>query len=265
MYDTLCKYLANLYILLFLLFISACATVPGPPDERDPFESYNRAMFAFNEVFDENLLRPVAETYHDNMPDFIQTGVSNFFSNLDDVLVFFNDLLQFKFKRAASDLTRFVSNSIFGVFGLMDVATDMGLPKHNEDFGQTLASWGVSEGPYLVLPFLASRTVRDTAGLVVDWQVDPVLQITDKEARWTAIALEAVDTRVQLLTASKILDQAALDKYIFVRDAYLQRRKSLVYDGNPPREKLDFQQKDEDLELELELERESRPIPQNGS
>ena len=127
----------NLYILLFLLFISACATVPGPPDEKDPFESYNRAMFAFNDVFDENLLRPVAEIYHDNMPNFIQTGISNLFSNLDDILVFFNDLLQFKFKQAASDLTRFVSNSIFGVFGLIDVG---GKPDHAAELSH-LPGW----------------------------------------------------------------------------------------------------------------------------
>ena len=243
-----------------LLLLSGCASVPGPKDERDPFESYNRAMHSFNEAFDENLLRPVAQAYKDNVPDVAQTGVSNFFSNLDDIFVFINDLLQLKFAQAASDLSRLIWNTTVGLGGFIDVATHMDLPKHNEDFGQTLGYWGVGDGPYFVIPFLGPSTIRDTTGVLVQAPHHPVNNIEDTEEYWAIVALMTIDTRAQLLGASKVVDQAALDSYVFIRDAYLQRRRSLVYDGNPPREKF----KDgpgsgpskEDLELELELERE---------
>jgi phospholipid-binding lipoprotein MlaA len=145
-----------LFILLILSansLLSACASVSAP-DKRDPWESFNRSIYAFNDGFDRAIARPVAQTYKDYTPDTVQTGVSNFFSNLDDVLVIFNDLLQFKFKQAAQDLSRFAFNTTAGLLGLIDVSSHMGLPKHHEDFGQTLATWGVGSGPYLVIPFL---------------------------------------------------------------------------------------------------------------
>ncbi len=228
----------SLKSLLLTLTVSittiSCASVNGPSPDHDPFESYNRAMFAFNDTIDENVLKPVAAAYKDYMPTPVQSGVSNFFSNLGDILVVLNDLLQGKFAQATSDTFRFVVNSTVGLFGLFDVATHLDLPKHNEDFGQTLGAWGVSDGPYLVLPFLGASSLRDTAGLLVDAQADPIYNIPDQEARYATLALKAVDTRADLLGASKVLDKAAFDRYAFMRDAYLQHRNYLVHDGNPP-------------------------------
>lgn len=237
--------------------VSGCAGVSGPGDERDPFESYNRAIYTFNDAVDRTVLRPVAETYQENVPQPVQTGVSNFFSNLDDAWVFVNDLLQFKFEQAISDLSRLIWNSTVGLFGLIDVATPMGLPKHNEDFGQTLATWGVGDGPYIVLPFLGPSTLRDTGGLVADFSYDPLIDIEDNETYWSLLALRVIDKRAELLSASRVMEQAAIDPYVFMRDAYLQHRRNLIYDGNPPRETPAMpppSDADRELELELELE-----------
>ena len=246
----------KVFLILSLALLSACASVPGGPAEGDPFESYNRAMFNFNEGLDQYLLKPVAEGYDAILPSPIKTGVSNFFSNIGDVFVILNDILQFKFVQAIEDTSRLFVNSTFGLFGLFDVATPLGLEKHNEDFGQTLASWGVGSGPYVVLPVFGPRTLRGTAGLVVESAYDPVYQIKADDSRYGTIALRAVDTRYNLLKAGRIADQAALDKYSFVRDAYLQHRKNLVYDGKPPIDKLTPlpQSTPEELELENELE-----------
>ena len=160
--------LKKFILILNFILLSACASVPGGPTEGDPFESYNRAMFSFNEGLDEYLLRPVAEGYDAVMPKPVKTGISNFFSNIGDLFVILNDLLQFKFKQAIEDTSRFIFNSTIGLYGLIDVATPMGLPKHDEDFGQTLATWGVGDGPYIVLPFFGPRTMRGTAGFVAE-------------------------------------------------------------------------------------------------
>ena len=233
-------------LLLTGLLTAGCATIEGPTDPQDPFESYNRAMHQFNDKVDQYVLKPVAKGYDTITPAPVQKGVSNFFSNLDDVLVMINDLFQLKFKQFASDTGRFVVNSTLGIFGLIDWASDMGLEKHNEDFGQTLGYWGVPSGPYFVLPFWGPSTIRDTGGLVVDsYEFDPLynelhegfpIPARDGEAAWTLTAIKAVDTRAQLLKAEKILDEAALDRYIFIREAFLQRRQNLVYDGYPPEE-----------------------------
>lgn len=256
----LCR-LLHVILIAATLLLSGCASTDGPPPEGDPFESYNRAMYKFNDAVDRAVLRPVARAYKNNVPQPAQTGIGNFFSNLDDIWVLVNDLLQLKFKQAASDFSRVVWNSTVGLFGLIDVATPMGMPKHNEDFGQTLGSWGVGEGPYVVLPFLGPSTLRDTGGLVVDWEYEPLQEIDDDEAYWTAVVLRAIDTRARLLGASRVMDEAALDPYAFMRDAYLQRRRNLVYDGNPPKadkpslERTD-KQRQEDRELEQLLEQE---------
>lgn len=255
---TINSILKKLILISSLTLLSACASIPGGPTEGDPFESYNRAMFSFNEGFDKYLLKPVTEGYVAVVPSPIKTGVSNFFSNLDDIFVIINDLLQFKFTQAIEDTSRFVFNTTLGIYGLFDIATPMGMPKHNEDFGQTLAAWGVSKGPYVILPFFGSRTARGTAGFVVESVYDPVYAIKEPISLYGTVILRTIDTRSKLLKAGRIVEQAALDKYSFIRDAYLQHRKNLVYDGNPPEDEETQipESSPEDLELELDLEKE---------
>lgn len=243
----------TLFILCVSMMLSSCASVSAP-DKRDPWESFNRSVDTFNQGFDRAIARPVAQTYKDYTPNAVQTGVSNFFSNLDDVLVTLNDLLQFKFKQAAQDLSRFAFNTTIGLLGIFDVSSHMDLPKHNEDFGQTLATWGVGSGPYMVLPFLGPSTVRDTTGLVADWQIDPVYDINDTEARWSAIILRAVDTRASLLEATRLMEKSGIDPYVFMRNAYLQHRENLINDGQPAQPKIEAPSKS-DLELEQELDK----------
>lgn len=245
------RFFAMFCMTCSLCVISGCATVDAP-DERDPWESFNRTIFDFNTALDKAILRPVAEAYKETIPVFIQTGVSNFFSHLDDVLVIFNDLLQFKFEQAIQDLTRFVYNTFFGLFGLIDVATYMGVPKHHEDFGQTLATWGVGDGPYLVLPFLGPSTLRDSAGLVVDNELNLLNDIEDDEAFYAAFILKVIDVRARFLEATAIMEKSGIDPYVFVRDAYLQQRKNRIYDGNPPRQEIPTATEEEQL-LEQEL------------
>jgi phospholipid-binding lipoprotein MlaA len=224
-----------LSVLLFSLLLQGCATVEGPTDPEDPFESFNRAMYTFNDTLDKAILEPVAKGYNAVLPDPVNKGVSNFFSNIDDVVVIFNDLLQLKIGQALSDTARVFFNTTFGLLGFIDVASSMDLPKHDEDLGQTFGYWGVSTGPYLVLPFLGPSDIRDTVGLIGDAYVDPLNDITPNSTRNGLILLEGIDTRAGLLTASKVLQEAALDEYLFVRDAYLQRRENLVHDGDPPK------------------------------
>jgi len=245
----------NFILIICLTFLSACASLPNGPSENDPLESYNRAMFGFNEGLDKYLLKPVAEGYDTVMPDPVKTGISNFFSNIGDLFVIINDLLQFKFTQAIADTSRFFFNTTLGLYGLIDVATPIGLQKHHEDFGQTLATWGVGSGPYIVLPFFGANTLRSSGGLLVESIYDPVYNIKDRTTRDATISLDAIDTRYKLLSANRVAEQAALDKYTFIRDAYLQHRKNLIFDGNPPEEKYNPLPKSdaEDLELELEL------------
>jgi len=242
-------------MLAFSFSMSGCTTLNGPADPNDPFESYNRSVYQFNDSVDHYLLKPVAKGYDAVTPDFAQKGIGNFFSNLDDVLVVANDLLQFKLIQAAQDTGRFVINSTLGLFGFIDWASDMGLEKHQEDFGQTLGYWGVPSGPYFVLPFLGPSTIRDTGGLTVDSSYfDPIYkELGDgfpppsrrsKKATWSMVALDTVDTRAKLLKAEAILEEAALDKYSFIREAYLQRRNNLVYDGTPPEDDGGFSEED---------------------
>ena len=206
-------------------------------DPRDPLEPMNRAIHGFNEGFDRMLLKPVAQAYSTVLPSFAQTGVRNFFSNLDDVTVLANDILQFKLEQGSRDFMRLAVNSTFGLFGLLDVAGEMGLQKHNEDFGQTLGRWGVGAGPYLVLPFLGPNNFRDTAGFLVDTEyTDLVRNHDDVSTRNPFLVLRVVSRRADLLDAKRAIDAAALDEYEFTRDLYLERRKSLVHDGKPPRD-----------------------------
>ena len=227
------------WLLVVTLFAAGCATVDGERDPRDPWEGTNRAIYRFNETFDEYLAKPVARAYVKVLHQEIRTRIANFFANLQDPFIGLNNLLQGKFEDGVTDLARFVINSSFGLFGIHDVASDGGIEKHNEDFGQTFGRWGMGPGPYLMLPILSSSSVRDGAGLAADWSLDLLGEVRPINLRNTIIAVRAVNTRAELLEASRILEEAALDKYVFQRDAYLQRRQNLVYDGRPPREKLE--------------------------
>ena len=218
---------------LGMLLLSGCANSGDP---RDPFEPMNRAVHTFNETLDQVALKPIAKGYRAIAPRPVQIGIGNFFSNLDDVTVFSNNLLQFKLDQAASDFLRVAFNSTFGLFGLLDIATEMGLRKHNEDFGQTLGRWGIGDGPYLVLPLFGPSSFRDTAGLVTDsYYTDPVYKIESIPDRNGVTALRGVNRRADLLEAKQAIEEAALDGYEFNRDFYLDRRAALVYDGRPPK------------------------------
>ncbi|MDO6513684.1 MULTISPECIES: VacJ family lipoprotein [unclassified Neptuniibacter] len=197
--------------------------------EVDPWEGFNRAMFSFNDGLDTYALKPVSQGYKAIMPDIAETGVSNFFGNLSDVGTLLNNLLQGKFSNATQDFARIAFNSTFGLAGLIDVATPMGIEKHDEDFGQTFGYWGVESGPYLVLPFFGPTTVRDGIGRVPDYLVDPVRQLDDNGARNAMYATRIINDRAELLEAEKLISG---DKYTFVRDAYLQKRAFSIVDGD---------------------------------
>ena len=205
-------------------------------DPRDPWERYNRDMFNFNESVDQTFIKPVAKGYKKVMPEALDRGVTNFFTNMDDVTSMVNNLLQFKLTHAASDFGRVAINSTLGLLGFFDVATNMNLPRYDEDFGQTLGTWGVNSGPYLVLPIIGPSSTRDGVGFVADWYTNPTTYVQPDGVLWGLKGLNLIDTRADLLGASRVLDQAALDRYEFVRDAFLQKRQYDVYDGNPPLE-----------------------------
>ncbi len=230
------KSLTPVAAALAATLLVGCATSGNP---RDPFEGFNRAVFDINDGLDKTLIKPVAQSYETVLPAPVRKGVSNFFGNIGDVFIAANNLLQGKPAEAATDVGRFAINSTFGVLGIFDFATDLGLEKHEEDFGQTFGRWGAGSGPYLVLPILGPSTFRDGIGLALDLKTDPVAQTDNVPARNTLIGIRAIDERAGLLTADKILEEAALDRYAYTRDAYLQRRRSLIYDGNAPREEED--------------------------
>lgn len=217
---------------LLVAVAAGCATNGDP---RDPIEGFNRAMFGFNEAFDEAIGKPVATAYRDVIPDPVRTWVRNFFANIGDLFIGANNLLQGKPGEALSDWARFAFNTTLGLLGINDIASEMGFEKHDEDFGQTFGRWGAPDGAYIVWPFLGPSTLRDTVGLVFDIGLDPVWRHEPRDPRRFMLTLRAVGRRADLLDASRILEEAALDKYVFQRDAYLQRRRSLIYDGNPPR------------------------------
>jgi phospholipid-binding lipoprotein MlaA len=228
--------LKSALLALALSVAAGCATTGGGGDPRDPWESANRAMYRFNEGFDEAFGRPIATGYRDFFHAEIRDRVRNFFSNIGDLFIGVNNLLQGKLQDGLEDWARFAFNSTIGFLGIHDVASDMGLEKHNEDFGQTFGRWGVGDGPYVVFPILGSSTVRDGFGTVFDIYADPVGDFRPFRLRNSAVLLRLTNTRADLLEAGRILEEAALDKYVFQRDAYLQRRRSLIHDGRPPRD-----------------------------
>ena len=235
---------SRLVLPLLLLLLGGCASTHTYHNPKDPLEPINRTVYKFNDTVDKLVLKPVAKGYKAVMPTPGQTMVHNFFSNLNDVIVTINDLLQFKLKQGFSDAGRVLINTTVGAFGLVDAAAATGYPKHHEDFGQTLGYWGIGNGPYLVLPFLGPSTLRDSAGLYVDGQANVIYSLNNMRRRNQLVALNAVKTRAELLDDEKLLNEAVLDPYSFLRDAYLLHRRSLVYDGHPPRIKYD----DEDYE-----------------
>ena len=237
-----CFRLARLAVVLTATLLAGCATTSTPrtADPRDPLESLNRASYAFNDSVDKALVRPVARGYKKVVPVWTQTGVSNFFSNAKYPITLVNNLLQGKLKAAASDTGRFVLNTTFGLGGLLDPATLSGLARNDEDFGQTLGTWGVPPGPYLVVPILGPYSMRDGLARFADDFVEPSHYIEDDSTRWGFWLGDRFDRRVRLLEADAVLDRTG-DPYAFVRSAYLQRREYLVRDGNVPVDENEFE------------------------
>ncbi|GED21794.1 MlaA family lipoprotein [Halomonas halmophila] len=215
---------------LALVVLSGCATTQSsaPANPEDPWEGFNRGVFAFNETLDRYALKPVAQGYRFVTPDPVETGVGNFFSNLGEIRTTLNSLLQGKGSNASASTGRFLLNSTVGVLGVFDVASQIGLHAREEDFGQTLGSWGVASGPYLVLPLLGPSTLRDTGGLPVDMYTYPTTYIEDDAVRYSLTGLRVIDTRAGLLDQEKLIQG---DRYSFIRDSWLQRRHFEVNDG----------------------------------
>jgi phospholipid-binding lipoprotein MlaA len=220
---------------LLLFVLGGCATTQGG-DPRDPFEGFNRSVFAFNESVDKAVLKPVATGYEKVVPQFVRERVDSFFGNLGDAWSAVNLLLQAKPVPALETGMRFAFNSTLGLGGLFDIASDAGMERRTEDFGQTLGRWGVGSGPYLVLPILGPSTVRDTGALAADFQAAPAAWFQERRDQVGVSVLQVVSTRARLLSATRQIDDIALDKYLLIRDGFLVRRRNQVYDGNPPEE-----------------------------
>jgi len=216
--------------------LSGCATTANNP--KDPFEGFNRAMFSVNEGIDV-VVKPIAQGYDTVTPSPVKAGIGNFFGNIADVWTAFNNFLQGKGGQGFSDVGRVLVNTTIGIVGLFDVASEMGMEKHSEDFGQTLGKWGVGDGPYLYWPIIGPRTTRDTLGWAVDSYADPVLNLDDVALRNSLAGIRFIDLRASLLPTDKVVEQAAFDKYDYIRDAYLQHRRSEIDDGKLPVENQD--------------------------
>lgn len=221
------RHLGLMAVCLLMAVLTGCASGPRS-DPRDPWEPFNRSMWTFNEGLDKAVLRPVAETYKEVTPNLVRRGVNNFFANLTDLWSFVNNSLQLKPREAMESLTRFNLNTFFGLGGLLDIASEAGIERHREDFGQTLGRWGVPSGPYLVVPLLGPSTLRDTAARAINATGDPVYYVSDVVTRNSLYVLRVVDLRASLLRAGNVLEEAALDRYTFTRDVYLQIRRREV-------------------------------------
>lgn len=238
------RFFATSLAAIALLITTGCATTAKPTETDaepakfvsrvDPWENWNRKVFTFNDVVDTAVIRPVATAYEKVVPQLVRTGVTNFYGNFADAWSAVNNLLQGKLADGAQDVMRVGTNTLFGVGGLFDVATELGLDSQREDFGQTLGYWGFKSGPYIVWPLLGPSTVRESFALPLDRYVGPGLAVSDASSQYGFMFLGLLNERANLLPTSRMLDDMALDKYVFVRDAYLQRRRSLVHDGNEP-------------------------------
>lgn len=228
-------------LLAALLLFGGCATVapkdddePLPGQVADPWEPFNRSIFAFNQELDAGLIYPLTSAYVGLVPSLVRQGVTNFFNNAEDLWSALNNLLQGKIEQSIAMSFRFAWNTVFGWAGVLDLATELGIERTPEDFGQTLAVWGMPPGNFLMLPFFGPSTVRDALGLPLDIAASPAYGINQGSFRPVTTVVQILDTRSQLLGASQLLDTIALDKYSFVRDAFLERRLRLIFDGNPP-------------------------------
>jgi len=225
--------IARVLTLAATALLAGCAAAPS---KVDPLEPMNRALYAVHDVVDTNVVKPVAQGYVDVIPYFIRKGISNVFNNIEDAFSALNGTLQGKFDKAGNDMGRVMVNSLFGVVGLIDVASDIGIERGDEDFGQTFAYWGIPAGPYLFIPLFGPTTVRDGTGVIIRIAAGPVGFIPDVPLRNSLYAVGFIDQRSQLLGVGELVDTAALDRYTFIRNAYFQRRRYLIYDGKPPPE-----------------------------
>jgi phospholipid-binding lipoprotein MlaA len=224
---------ARLLTLVAAVLLAGCAAAPS---KVDPLEPMNRALYAVHDVVDTNVVKPIAQGYVDIIPYFIRKGISNVFNNIEDAFSALNGTLQGKFDKAGNDMGRVMVNSLFGVVGLIDVASDIGIERGDEDFGQTFAYWGIPAGPYLFIPLFGPTTVRDGTGVIIRIAAGPVGFIPDVPLRNSLYGVGFIDQRSQLLGVGELVDTAALDRYTFIRNAYFQRRRYLIYDGKPPPE-----------------------------
>lgn len=228
------KFMSALKVFLVIfsvLFLSACATTSAL-DERDPWEGFNRGIYSFNETMDDFVFEPIGKVYDFITPDVIDNGVSNFFDNLAQVSVIANDILQFKFDQAVNDTVRLFLNSTLGLFGFFDIASEGNLYSSDEDFGQTMAHWGVGSGPYVVLPFLGSATIRDAVGFAVDRSIlSPIAYVDDDLSRAGLLTLNYVDFKSDILSTTDLIKEAALDQYDFTKNAYFEKRESQINGG----------------------------------
>jgi len=238
------KLITQLGCLVLLGILEACATTAKDP--QDPLEGWNRGVQTFNDKLDEYAMKPIAKGYQWITPSFVDTGVSNFFSNINDIGVTINDLLQFKIEQTGMDGSRFIVNTVAGVAGFVDVAAMIDLPKHNEDFDQTMGVWGIPSGPYLVLPFFGPSSPRGVGGLIGDAAMNPISYLDSGVVSSGLFGVNAVDLRADNLANEKVATEAALDRYAFFKSAYFQQRKYLIYDGNVPEEESDLLELDEE-------------------
>jgi len=230
--------LKRISLILSVLTLVSCASVQKDGSVYDPFEPTNRVVFDFNTSLDNNVMQPIARVYT-LLPSVMRVGVSNFMGNLADVVTLINELLQFKLKDAVSDFMRIVTNTTLGIGGLLDIATKFDLNKHNETFADTLGVWGVGSGAYVVLPVFGPSSVRDGPAKIADSYANPMSYLDPVAHRNSLTALGVVNSRANLLKASRMSDELALDAYAFMRDSYLQWRQYQVYDGDPPQKFID--------------------------
>jgi phospholipid-binding lipoprotein MlaA len=229
-----------------LATLAGCATTTADRDPRDPWEGWNRKVQKLNDTLDDYVMKPVAKGYKAVTPSILDQGITNFYNNVEDVGVIGNDVLQFKVRQTGQDIGRFLVNSTVGLGGMVDVASKMNLPKHNEDLDQTLGVWGIPSGPYLVLPVIGPSSPRGVVGVAGDSMSNPINWVSPVVYPWTTGALRIVDQRADLLSATRIIDEASVDRYEFIRNAFFQQRNYLIHDGNPPL--------DPELEREMELD-----------